>query len=82
MTVVRAASEEWGVWKLDDRGLKTTRRKSSKDKASYESVAVERERGHMGRGQAAERISTLGKSRICQVWRNQPGQCWQARGMP
>ena len=51
MTVVRAAPEEWGGWKLDDRGLKKIRRKPSKYKASYESVAVKRERSY-GEGTA------------------------------
>lgn len=67
MTVVRAAPEEWGVWKLDDRGFKKMRKKPSKYKASYDSVAVKRERSY-GEGPGSiytgrERTSTLVESK-------------------
>ena len=40
MTVVKATSEEWQVWELDNSGLKMGR-KPSKDKTSYEKCGCE-----------------------------------------
>ena len=40
MTVVKATSEEWQVWELDNSGLKLGR-KPSKDKTSYEKCGCE-----------------------------------------
>ena len=66
MTIVKATSEEWQVWELEDSGLKM-RRKPSKDKTSYEKCGYEdRKIVRWGDGQQREylhqKTPELGKS--------------------
>lgn len=74
MTVVKATSEEWQMWELDNSGLKMGG-KPSKDKTSYEKCGCEDRLWRV-----AERISTPEKSRTQQVRRSQQEQSWPGKG--